>query len=92
MGDEWYVKNGTYGADDSVVSSRAESVREKLFDSAKELGGGVSKEKRNIVVVTHGVFMKFLVGDWAIDLPKAGWKAYNVIKGDDGKAMLRPIE
>lgn len=90
--DEWYAKEGAYAADDTTVLARAERVRQRLFALAKELEGNTSKEKRNIVVVTHEVFMKFLAGDEAIDLPKAGWKAYNVINQDDGKAILQPAE
>lgn len=67
-------------------------MRQRLFDLGKELEGGIPEERRNIVVVTHGVFMKFLSGDRTIDLPKAGWKAYAVITGDDDKAVLHPVE
>ena len=92
LGDNWYMKEGAYTAEDAAVSARAERVRQRLFDLEKELERNISEERRNIVVVTHGVFMKFLSRDETIDLPKAGWKAYTVIGRDDGKAVLRPVE
>ena len=55
---------------DAVVSAKAEKVRQRLLDLERELEGGISEERRSIVVVTHGVFMKFLSGDETIDLPK----------------------
>lgn len=67
----WWKKEGGYGAGDDVVKDRAGRVREKLL---------VLAERGNIVVVTHGVFMKFLVEDETIDLPKAGWKAFRAEK------------
>jgi len=89
--DNWYAKEGKYSADDDSVSARAERVRQRLADLEKDLAS-VSEERRNVVVVTHGVFMKFLSEDWTIDLPKAGWKAFTVVTGNEGKAILRPVE
>ena len=91
LGEGWYAKEGRYTADDTAVSARAEAVRQKLFDLVKELEESGSGDRQNLVVVTHGVFMKFLSGDKTIDLPKAGWRAYTVAK-EDGKAILRPTE
>lgn len=36
------------------------------------------------MVVTHGVFMKFLSGNADIDLQKAGWKSYMLEKHRSG--------
>jgi hypothetical protein len=47
---------------------------------------------KNVVVVTHGVFMKYLCGDMTIDLPKAGWKTFAIADGVGGEAVLNPIE
>ena len=44
-----------------------------------------------MVVVTHGAFMKFLADDNAIDLPKAGWKAFSLGSREDGGAVLVPL-
>ncbi|KAK3902816.1 phosphoglycerate mutase-like protein [Staphylotrichum tortipilum] len=89
LGEGWYAKTGAYAADDETVAARAEGFRKKLLGLAKELGASGS-EKNAVVVVTHGVFMKFLAEDESIDLPKAGWKAYAVEERSD-RAVLRPL-
>ena len=48
-------------------------MRKKLEQLNSTLRGN---ERRGIVVVTHGVFMKLLSGDGDIDLPKPGWRSY----------------
>lgn len=71
--ENWHVKEGLYSPDDDAVKERAERVRSRaaeLVDDLKDM------EKGHVVIVTHGVFMKFLVEDLEIDLPKAGWKSY----------------
>jgi len=92
LGNNWHAKEGPYTADDDTVSARAEGVRKRLLDLTKELEVGASDQRRNIVVVTHGVFMKFLSQDKSIDLPKAGWRAYTAVSGEDGKVALTPVE
>ena len=69
LGEEWLKKSGRYAANDDAVRERAERVRKSLFEIANSLE---SEDRKDIVVVTHGVFMKFLTGDEDIDLPKAG--------------------
>ncbi|KAH8687992.1 histidine phosphatase superfamily [Tricladium varicosporioides] len=86
LGVRWLEKTGTFGADDEAVKDRAERVVERLQERVRTLNG----EKRDIVVLTHGVFMKFLVKDEGIDLPKAGWKSF-VIEAEGQPAVLVPI-
>ncbi|KAK4159744.1 histidine phosphatase superfamily [Cladorrhinum sp. PSN259] len=95
LGDGWWVKEGANAADDASVAKRAAEVRKKLLGYASELEKkekGNGEKKTDIVVVTHGVFMKFLAEDEEIDLPKAGWKAYTVEErngeGEKGEAVL----
>lgn len=76
--DDWYVKEGANQADDASVAERAKSVRKKLAEVVKGLEGN---DEKDVVVVTHGVFMKFLTEDETIDLQKAGWRAY-VLDGE----------
>jgi hypothetical protein len=45
-------------------------------------------KRRDIVIVKLGVFMKYLVGDPEIDLPKAGWKSYTVEEGEEGGSLF----
>jgi broad specificity phosphatase PhoE len=89
LGEGWHAKTGAYTADDEAVAARAEGFRKKLLNLAKKLGASGS-EKNAVVVVTHGVFMKFLAEDESIDLPKAGWKAYTV-QERSGRAVLRRL-
>ncbi|KAK3684157.1 histidine phosphatase superfamily [Podospora appendiculata] len=87
---EWYLKKGEFTADDAAVEARARALRRKLKAIVDRLGAEGDNPhagKRDIVVVTHGVFMKFLVQDETIDLPKAGWRVYTIIKEGDGDAV-----
>ena len=91
LGEEWYVKEGAHAADDAAVAARARSVRRRLQSLADELvEGGVPETKRDIVVVTHGVFMQFLAEDDTLDLPRAGWKAYT-LSNLDGTEGTEPV-
>ncbi|KAK4214942.1 phosphoglycerate mutase family [Rhypophila decipiens] len=99
LGDNWFAKEGPYTADDEAVAARAKRVRSKL----KELANDLSKDssgsgKKDIVVVTHGVFMKFLSEDQTIDLPKAGWRAFKLApagtagSAGEGEDTLVPVD
>ncbi|KAH7007887.1 histidine phosphatase superfamily [Microdochium trichocladiopsis] len=93
--DEWFIKDGLYAVDDVAVAKRAQRFRNRLRDIIASLeDGGEANEgrRRDVVVVTHGVFMKFLAEDEAIDLPKAGWKAFRIGDRGDGGAILLPFE
>ncbi|KAK3988944.1 phosphoglycerate mutase-like protein [Cladorrhinum sp. PSN332] len=83
----WWVKEAKTAADDAAVAGRAAEVRKKLLGYARELEEKEG-DKVDIVVVTHGVFMKFLAEDEGIDLPKAGWKGYRVEEREGGEAVL----
>ena len=50
------------------------------------------KDRKDVVVITHGVFMKFLTRDHDIDLPKVGWRSYGLRKEEEGgRRVLLPI-
>ena len=83
---QWQAKQGLFAADDTAVEARAIRARKRLGILSEQFEG---KEKKNIVVVTHGVFMKFLTTDAEIDLPKAGWQVYNV-EATEGSYGLHP--
>ncbi|KAL5611148.1 hypothetical protein FOBRF1_007398 [Fusarium oxysporum] len=94
LDEDWYTKDGPHAANDSAVAARAKRFREKLRETVQDIQGSedfVNKQK-NIVVVTHGVFMKYLCEDMTIDLPKAGWRTFAIADGVDGEAVLNPIE
>jgi len=67
LADVWYSKTGIHASDDAAVEERAKRVRSCLTEISRELE---NKEKRDIIVVTHGVFMRILSGDQTTDLPK----------------------
>lgn len=94
LGDDWFAKEGIYASDDAAVVARAKRFRERLRDVAEDLqkSEDFANGRKNIVVVTHGVFMKYLCEDMTIDLPKAGWKAFMIANGADGEAVLGPAE
>ncbi|KAH7345904.1 histidine phosphatase superfamily [Pyrenochaeta sp. MPI-SDFR-AT-0127] len=87
--ENWQVKSGRYAADDESVTLRAARVREKIKQLTLALR---DNERKDIVIVTHGVFMKFLSGDENIDLPKAGWKSYAIKNDEEGAAVLIPVD
>ncbi|OAL46609.1 phosphoglycerate mutase-like protein [Pyrenochaeta sp. DS3sAY3a] len=89
LDEGWQAKVGQYAADDNSVALRAAKIREKLKHLNAALRGN---NRRDIVVVTHGVFMKFLSGEEDIDLPKAGWKSYTFSSDDEDRAVLIPIK
>ncbi|KAL9945953.1 hypothetical protein D7B24_004793 [Verticillium nonalfalfae] len=93
LGEDWLVKEGLYAADDGAVAKRAQRFRDRLHDIVTSLSQGGDRDGgegrgANIVVVTHGVFMKFLAEDQSIDLPKAGWKAFGLGNREGGGAVL----
>ncbi|KAJ5598529.1 hypothetical protein N7537_008613 [Penicillium hordei] len=73
----WQVKEGIYAPEDEAVKERAKRVRSRVAELSDQLK---DERRKHIVVVTHGVFMKFLSGDADIDLEKAGWKSYMLEK------------
>jgi broad specificity phosphatase PhoE len=83
----WQTKEGVYSADEAAVKARANKVRRRLAEVAEEL----ENKQEDIVVVTHGVFMKFLSGDSTIDLPKAGWSSYTLGQNSAGDIILIPV-
>ncbi|KAF2180857.1 hypothetical protein K469DRAFT_590724, partial [Zopfia rhizophila CBS 207.26] len=89
LSESWQVKVGQYAADDDSVTLRAGRKRKKLEQLNAALRGN---ERRDIVVVTHGVFMKFLSGEWDIDLPKAGWRSYTICNDKEDRTILTPVD
>lgn len=88
LSEGWQAKAGQYAADDDTVALRAARTRERIKRLDLALRG---KERRDIVVVTHGVFMKFLSGEGDIDLPKAGWRSYTIGNDEEDRAILIPV-
>ncbi|KAK4444576.1 histidine phosphatase superfamily, clade-1 [Podospora aff. communis PSN243] len=85
----WFVKEGRNAAGDEAVQGRARDVRARLAEVVKGLEGRAREGgRRDVVVVTHGVFMKFLTGDEGIDLPKAGWRGYRVEGEGEGVRLV----
>ncbi|CRG91222.1 hypothetical protein PISL3812_08270 [Talaromyces islandicus] len=83
----WPSKNGDFSADDTTVKHRARRVRSRLEEITSQLK---SEERADVIVVTHGVFMKFLTEDPDIDLAKAGWKDYLIAKDNGTDISLVP--
>jgi len=94
LAEDWYAKDGLHAANDSTVVARAKRFRETLRDTVHDIDRNedLANMPKNIVVVTHGVFMKYLCEDMTIDLPKAGWRTFAIADGVNGEAVLKPIE
>lgn len=93
LDEDWFAKDGLYAANEASVIRRARIVREKLWDVTVTLKeeNRDSKMPKAVIVVTHGVFMKFLSQDMDIDLPKAGWKGFHVRKDIEQQVVLLPV-
>lgn len=87
LGQVWPAKTGGFAADDEAVSARAGRMRGSLRKVLEGIEDGEGK-RRDAVVVTHGVFMKFLTGDQEIDLPKAGFRSFELQAKEDGTNKL----
>jgi broad specificity phosphatase PhoE len=85
---EWQLKEGLFSADQKAVDDRAKRVRHHLVEQIAALK---DSERTDIVIVTHGVFMKHLSGDFEIDLPKAGWKSYAIEEDEVGIVVLKSV-
>jgi broad specificity phosphatase PhoE len=81
----WPTKIDRYGPDEATVRGRAGRVMDILEDCVEKLK---DDDRKSIVIVTHGEFMKFVTGDCNIDLPKAGWRRYGLHKQDQGGKSL----
>jgi broad specificity phosphatase PhoE len=89
LDESWPAKTGRYGPDDSDVRDRVVRVAGLLEKWAEKLN---DKDRKDVVVITHGVFMKFLTRDHDIDLPKVGWRSYGLRKEEEGgRRVLLPI-
>ncbi|KAK9371412.1 histidine phosphatase superfamily [Lipomyces kononenkoae] len=82
----WQRKEELYSPD--AVDERANRVRRYLAERMEQN----NSEREDIVVVTHGAFMKHLSGDPDVDLPKAGWRSYTIERGEDGNFVLVATE
>lgn len=92
LSDNWFTKSGLHAPDETSVALRAKVVRGKLWSIAESLRKETAPgEQRLIVIITHGVFMKYLSQDMSIDLPKAGWQNFKVLKGTDGEVILARV-
>ncbi|BCR92223.1 histidine phosphatase family protein [Aspergillus chevalieri] len=88
LAEGWQVKEDLYSAADEAVEERALRVRSRIAAIGQDLQ---HQRRTDVVVVTHGVFMKVLLGDPDIDLPKAGWRSYAVGTHSSG-VILSPLE
>ncbi|KIW11114.1 hypothetical protein PV08_10414 [Exophiala spinifera] len=86
--ESWPRKDGPYTPDDEALRARAGNLRQRL----RELDESLNDPNKAIVVVTHGVFMKFLTQDETIDLPKAGWSVYYARQDAEGGSVLVPAK
>ncbi|KAJ5110275.1 hypothetical protein N7532_002920 [Penicillium argentinense] len=84
LAEGWQVKEGLYAPEDEAVNERAKRVRSRVAELSDYLK---NQERKHVVIVTHGIFMKFLSGDEDIDLPKAGWASYTLEKHSSGIVM-----
>lgn len=86
LDSSWPTKTDRYGPDGAAVRDRAGRVMDILGDC---VDGLKDDDRKNIVIVTHGVFMKSITGDRNIDLPKAGWRRYGLQKqGQEGSSLV----
>jgi hypothetical protein len=61
------LKERLYSADQNAINDR---VRIFCLHLREQIAALKESEQRDIIIVTHGVFMKHLLRDPEIDLPK----------------------
>ncbi|KAK9311913.1 histidine phosphatase superfamily [Lipomyces starkeyi] len=82
----WQAKEGLYAPD--ALDERIRKVRRDL---AGRLAALKNRERRDIVIVTHGGVMSHLSGDAGIKkLTRSGWRTYTLENGEDGSVVLAP--
>jgi hypothetical protein len=87
LGLGWPSKEGAYSTDGHVVNKRARNIRDHVRERAVVLK---DSKRRDIVIIAHGVFVKYLVSDLEIDLLKTGWKSYIIEEGEEGGNFFVP--
>lgn len=97
LADDWFVKEGLYAADDVAVAKRAQRFRERLREivASLEKDGGEANQgrKRDVAVVTHGVFMKFLAKDeLLIFLRRGGRLSRSAVEGTEALNLCPWLE
>jgi len=85
---ESLLKEGIYSAYQDAVINRAIRARLRSKEHTVAMRGS---KKRDIIVVTHGMFMKDLAGDPEIDLPKAGWRSYTIRTDQEVGVVLERV-
>jgi hypothetical protein len=86
---EWWRKEGAYADDDGAIADRGLKVRRHLWElaSALEEEGG---ERKDIVLVTHGVMADILTGRKPKGWDWGGCAGYSMIKDGNGEIRLEP--
>lgn len=87
LAEGWQVKEDFYSPADEAVEERAQKMRSRIAAVCEDLQ---HQGRTDVVVVTHGVFMRFLLGDPNIDLPKAGWRSY-AVGNHSSDVVLSPL-
>jgi broad specificity phosphatase PhoE len=91
LNDVWPKRDGIFADEKTAISESGRRIRRHLAKLVQELEG---KEKKDIVLVTHGIVGDFLAGQRRMKWERAGWLSFNVKKDDDDETLyhLEPLE
>lgn len=83
LSHDWHHKHGIYSAHCETVKMRAAHVRKELLKMLRELEKSGS-ERRNVVVVSHGGFIRSLTGNEGAEWGNCAWRSFRLVeRGDD---------
>lgn len=88
LGDpSWPLKEGIFSPENH--KERAQEVLGDLKNRIKVLVQAPSNERKDVVVVTHGGFMRDLTDNTRFSLGLASSKACTIIENEEGHLMLK---
>lgn len=85
---DWPLKEGPYSIDEKEIDARASRFRHRLKEQIDNMD---DEERRDVVIVTHAGFMRDLLGDQDIELPRAEWKSFGIHETEDGDVVLNEL-
>jgi broad specificity phosphatase PhoE len=89
LNNVWPKRDGIYADEEPAIQESGKRIRKHLAELIQQSEG---KEKRDIVLVTHGIVGHFLTGKRGIPWDRAGWLSFTVKKDDQGLYHLEPTE
>jgi broad specificity phosphatase PhoE len=82
LASDWHIKESVNAPDDESLHKRAHLARQHLIEKFNELAKleeNSNNPRRDIVIVGHGGFSKYLMQDEDFNVPGATWRTFRVL-------------